>query len=98
MNTFKTDIVAEMKPGEVKEIKAEGAEDCCTYNTLAWRYNKLKGKQLGKYIHTSIDYDNSTVWLVCTTYTEYEQEKNRELPKGWWKVKLPKKKSKPLFI
>lgn len=96
MTTFKTDIVAEMRPGDVVEIETGDPEECSTYHTLAWRYSKIKGKMQGKYIHTSIDYETCTVWLVCTTYDEYLRERDRLMPKGWWKSLIRKKK--PEFV
>lgn len=91
MTTFKTDIVAEMKPGDVVTLELPTTEECSTYHSLAWRYSMLKGKAQGKYIHISIDYPTCTVWLVCTTWEEYMQERDRILPREWWKSRIRKK-------
>lgn len=78
-----------MKPGDKPVIIHEDSPSgCATYSTLAWRYSAFFGKSEGKYIHTCIDYVNSIVTLVCTTYDEYIMEKNRELPPRWWMKEL----------
>ena len=91
MKTFKTDIVAEMQPGDVVTLELQDTAECSTYGTLAWRYSKIKGRSQGKYIHTCLDYDHCQVHLVCTTYEEYEKERNKLLPIKWWKAMIAKK-------
>ena len=91
MKTFKTDIVADMQPGDVVTLELQDTAECSTYGTLAWRYSKIKGRSQGKYIHTCLDYDHCQVHLVCTTYEEYEKERNKMLPLKWWKAMIAKK-------
>ena len=66
-------------------------ENIQDFGTLAWRYSKIKGRSQGKYIHTCLDYDHCQVHLVCTTYEEYEKERNKLLPIKWWKAMIAKK-------
>lgn len=96
MKDTKTEILRNMKPGQdTLTLKLSTTEECCTYSTLASRFNNIKGQRMGKYIHVSVDYLNCTVHLVCTTYDEYLKEKEHLLPKQWWKNKIPKKTMTP---
>ena len=92
----KTEMLREMKPGQKPiTLKLTSTEECSTYGTLASRFNNIKGKKMGKYIHVSIDYMNCMVHLVCSTYDEYLKEKAHLLPKQWWKKQIPQKKINP---
>lgn len=92
----KTQLLEEMKPGQkTVTLTLRSTEECSTYSTLATRFNNIKGQRMGKYIHVSIDYANCTVHLVCCTYEEYLKEKERLLPKQWWKKRITHRKTQP---
>jgi len=90
---FKMDLFRGLKPGDKPLIIDLGdIGECTSYSTLGWRYNTFEGKEEGKYVHVSIDYKTASVYLICTTYEEYEKEQRRKLPRQWWKTKIKSKK------
>ena len=90
----KTEILKQLVPdGEPQTLQLGSSAECSTFNATVWRYNAINGRKEDKYIHMCTDYETFVVTLVCTTYKEYEHEKNHLLPHKWWKSRLSKKKS-----
>lgn len=91
----KTDLLRKLEPNEEPlALSCDSPDECATYSTLVWRYNRREGRKEGKYIHISIDYYNAMVWFVCVSWTQHMNEVNHEVPPLKWKKLLKQKKTK----